>query len=161
MNKFVLKSAVFVLIYIFTFCLNFSAQTTNYFVCAGNTVSISGSPGQTIKLFQQSIGGISLGTGLSVTTPILTESKTFYIEDATNASLPRVPIFVVVNPIPTSTVASSNNGFCLGGSSLLTASPSPSIENKIAFTSAYGVSNSTIKNSNTNGGVTTVFFQIH
>jgi Ig-like domain CHU_C associated/Secretion system C-terminal sorting domain len=158
MNKFLFNSTVFTLFYLVVFYFHISAQTTSYSACNGKTVAISGAQGQTIKLFQQAIGGIALGTGLSVTTPVLTASKTFYIEDAANASLPRVPVYVAVNPLPSATVTSSNSAFCLGGSSLLTANPSSSIENKIGFTGAYGISNSAIKNSNTNGGINTVFF---
>ncbi len=158
MNKFLFNSTVFALIYLVIFYFEISAQTTNYSACNGKTVSISGAQGQTINLFQQAIGGIALGTGLSVSTPVLTTSKTFYIEDAANASLPRVPVFVAVNPLPTAIVTSSQSTFCLGGSSLLTASPSASIENKIGFTGVYSSSNSAIKNSNTDGGINTVFF---
>jgi hypothetical protein len=155
MKLFLLKPLKVILMFcLIIFCdLRLDGQNTYYTTCAGSSIAISGAPAQTIKLFSQFSGGIAIGTGLSVATPILNNSTTF-----SNASLPRIPVFVAVNPVPSATTSSSQSAFCLGGSTTLTATPTSSIENKHTFVGTYDISNSAIKNFNTNGGISTGFF---
>ncbi len=160
MKSILFKTAKTILL----FCLiifntpSIAAQNTYYSTCVGTSVIISGAPNQTINLFSQFTGGIAIGTGLTVTSPILTNNSTFYIQDASNPSLPRIPIFVAVNPVPSATASANQSTFCLGGSATLTANPTSSIENKLTFTGVYDISNAAIKNANTNGGINTSFF---
>jgi hypothetical protein len=156
MLYFTLKKGCFFFVFIALFQVLKSQN--NYTICSGNTVSITGAPSQNVKLYTQYTGGSFIGAGISVTTPVLTSSTTYYIEDASNALIPRIPVVVAVNPLPSSTITSSLNNFCLGKSSTLTALSSNSFENKINFSGVYGIANSVIKNNNTNGGIDINFF---
>jgi Ig-like domain CHU_C associated/Secretion system C-terminal sorting domain len=147
LKKIIISFLTFLLIHIA------KAQNNNFSVCFGKSATITGSAGQVINLYTQLLGGTLVGSGISVTTNPLISNTTYYLGDASNALLPRIPIVVAVNPLPSSNISSSSNNFCLGKSSTLTATTSSSFENKINFSGVYGLANSVIKNNNTNGGI--------
>ena len=71
-----------------------------------------------INWYDVSIGGTSLGTGTSFTTPSLSISTSYWV-DATDNSLtssPRTEIVATINSLPTAPTGNSAQSFCSGSS---------------------------------------------
>jgi gliding motility-associated-like protein len=96
--------------------------------CSGGQITLTvNAPvgGQSYRWFDQETGGSVLFTGNSFTTPVLTASKSFYVETFIESCVSvRTKVDVTVNPIPANaTVALSNVEITKGQTATLTASP--------------------------------------
>jgi small neutral amino acid transporter SnatA (MarC family) len=77
----------------------------NQNICSGNSTILSASGTGTLGWYNASSGGTWLHDGTSYTTPILTTSTTYYVQDSTCGPSPtRTSIPVTVNPLPTPTI---------------------------------------------------------
>ena len=94
-------------------------------ICSGNTATLTAtSPGGTYNWYTSATGGTAVYTGNPFTTPVLTATKTYYVEVvATNACIAtsRTPVKVVINSIPVSPVIVGGDTICSGNSVTLTA----------------------------------------
>jgi len=82
---------------------------TNATICAYNNANLSATGSGTLSWYTQAIGGIYLGAGTNYTTPTLTGSTTYYVQDSSCAgSVTGTTINVNVNPVPI--VTTSLNG---------------------------------------------------
>ena len=89
--------------------------------CGSGTVSLSATSTATVRWYDVSSGGTSLGTGLSFTTPSISSTTTYYAEANNNGCLSqRISVQAVVNQVPASPVA-SNVTQCGPGTVTLTA----------------------------------------
>jgi|GEM_PF-1172360 len=95
----------------------------NLTICSGSTTTLSVSGVGTISWYTASAGGTYLGTGTNFTTPILSTSTTYFVQDSNCLASSRTAITVTVNTTPTIlfTVPSSR---CDAGSVTLDASAS-------------------------------------
>ncbi|MFA5973632.1 MAG: GEVED domain-containing protein [Lentimicrobiaceae bacterium] len=98
--------------------------TTPGSTCGSGTVTLDAAASAgTINWYAASIGGASLGTGTSYTTPSLSATKTYYV-DATNngcTTATRTSVVATVNTIPTP--PGTTGGFiCIGSTATLSAS---------------------------------------
>ncbi len=77
---------------------------TNDTVCSGESATLmaTANSGGTLTWFSDASGTSQVGTGTSYTTPILTQSTTYYVqEQGTNGCLsPVIPVDAIVNPLP-------------------------------------------------------------
>lgn len=72
--------------------------TANLTICSGSSTTLQASGTGTLSWYNASSGGSFLGTGSSFTTPILTSTTTFFVQDSTcSASNTRQAITVNVN----------------------------------------------------------------
>jgi len=93
-------------------------------LCPNNSTTLSvlsPVPGLTYDWFNTPVGGTSLSTNTSYTTPLLNTTTTYYVQ-ATNscASTPRVPVTVTVTPVPPNPTVSGTTALCSGNSTTLT-----------------------------------------
>lgn len=95
--------------------------SANKTICSGNTATLTASGAGTLSWFNQATGGVNSSTGSNYTTPVLTTSTTYYVEDYTcAASATRTAVVVTVSPLPTITANTSANSVCSGTSVTLT-----------------------------------------
>ena len=88
-------------------------------ICTGNTATLSSSGVGTLGWYSASTGGTWLGRNTSFTTPVLTNTTTYYLQDSTcAASLLRTPVTVTVNALPAVSAASS---VCVGSTITLSS----------------------------------------
>jgi len=76
--------------------------TTDNSVCGPDSVELeAAASGGTINWFADSTGGLSLETGDTFTTPVISETDTFYVETTFESctSEPRVMVIATVNPV--------------------------------------------------------------
>jgi hypothetical protein len=102
-----------------------TTPTTNLTICAGNTTSLSASGlvNGHISWYSASSGGTYLGSGATLTTPVLSSTTTYYAQDSTCTGSPRVAVTVNVNQGPTSlSYTASANSVCLGNAVILSGS---------------------------------------
>lgn len=94
-------------------------------ICAGNSVTLTAvAPGGTYKWYDTSTGGTPFFTGDTYVTPVMTSSKTYYVEVESNSkctSTSRTPVTVNVNTVPHSPVVTGPDSICAGNSATLTA----------------------------------------
>jgi Ig-like domain CHU_C associated/Secretion system C-terminal sorting domain/Domain of unknown function (DUF2341) len=85
-------------------------------ICSGNSTTLTAMGGYTLGWYSALTGGTYLGGGSSFTTPILTSTTTFYVQDSSNCAISnRLAITVTVNPLPTVTaISSAAGGVCTG-----------------------------------------------
>ncbi len=96
-------------------------------VCSGSSADLhaSGTSG-VYNWYDTPSGGIPIISSPDYTTPTLTATTIYYVENSINQCVsPRTPVTVTVNPIPTAPV-SQNTTVCYGTSATLTASTSTS-----------------------------------
>ncbi|HEX8514627.1 MAG TPA: T9SS type A sorting domain-containing protein [Bacteroidia bacterium] len=96
-------------------------------ICSGNSITLTATGSGTLRWYNSAVAGTPVGTGGSYTTPVLTASTTYYVEDSTGVpSLVRTAIAVTVNPAPPiPTISLSGPAvFCDGNSVILTSSSS-------------------------------------
>ncbi len=73
----------------------------NLTICSGNTTTLFTNGIGTRKWYDASSGGTFLHSGNNYTTPVLTVTDTFYVQQITSCGTsPRLPIVVTVNPLP-------------------------------------------------------------
>ena len=97
--------------------LSVSATQT---ICVGSVATLTASTVGTLGWYSAGVGGTYLGNGTPFTTPTLTSSTTFYVQDSTCAQSVRKAVLVIVSQ-PTVSIAGTNT-VCLGSSATLTAS---------------------------------------
>jgi hypothetical protein len=97
----------------------------NMIICAGNSTTLSASGAGVLGWYSASTGGTYLGGGSSFITPVLTSSKTFYVQDSTCLASSRTAIAVIVIPnLPVMvSIEASENYICEGTSVAYTATP--------------------------------------
>ncbi|WP_256003688.1 Ig-like domain-containing protein [Pedobacter deserti] len=95
-------------------------------ICAGSATTLSAVPaaGSTLNWYAQPSGGVSLGTGESFTTPVLTTTTTYYIEVSRgNCPNPqRIPVTVSVATPPAVPVLVNTAPVCSGSAATLSVS---------------------------------------
>ena len=89
-------------------------------ICQGNSanLSVTAPAGVDIKWYSQPIGGTSLQTGDSYTTPVLNDTTTYYVESSRDgcANPQRIPVVVNVSPpLPAPPVNADTVKICAGG----------------------------------------------
>jgi hypothetical protein len=92
-------------------------------VCDGSTVTLSAMGYGTLSWYNASSGGTYLGSGTSFTTPSLSSTTTYYVQDSTCAASTRTAVTVTVNPLPTISLA-GNLSYCSGDSTTLSVNGS-------------------------------------
>ncbi len=92
-------------------------------ICAGGTATLAATaPGGTYQWFDAAVGGTFLGTGVSFTTPALTNTTTYYIQTVVNGCPgPRTAATVTVTPLPAAPTASAGTPICAGNTTTMTA----------------------------------------
>ena len=93
---------------------------TNTIICAAQTTTLSATGIGTIGWYTAATGGTFVAGGNNFTTPTLTSTTTYYIQDSTCGPGTRVAVTVSVMPIPNLAVA--NLSVCANGSVNLVAS---------------------------------------
>ncbi|MBK7181602.1 MAG: hypothetical protein IPH89_01020 [Bacteroidetes bacterium] len=95
-------------------------------ICSGNTATVSAIPsltGSTLTWFDAASGGANLGTGASYTTPVLTATTSYWVEESIPgcAASPRsqadatvIPVGAVLTPIDVTCNGGSDGSFALG-----------------------------------------------
>ncbi|HRH67119.1 MAG TPA: CotH kinase family protein, partial [Bacteroidia bacterium] len=94
--------------------------------CGSGTVQLSASDTATIHWYSAASGGTLLATGSTYTTPVLTQSTTYYVEAGTFCPSPRVAVNAVISSA-TATPIASNVSRCGSGTVTLTASDTATI----------------------------------
>jgi hypothetical protein len=89
--------------------------------CGDGTVTFNAISLSTVNWYASAVGGVSLGTGLTFTTPTLTSTTTFYADAGSACNSPRVPVQAIINPVPTTPVTNSAS-ICSSGTVNLSAS---------------------------------------
>lgn len=80
-------------------------------VCNGTSTQLSATGVGKVSWYSAASGGIFLGTGSSYSTPVMTLSTTFYVQDSTCLQPPvRIPVIVTVNPLPVLTAVTPLQG---------------------------------------------------
>ncbi len=89
-------------------------------ICAGNTATLTATGSGTLNWYAAAAGGSSLQTGGSYTTPVLTNSTTYYVENSVSGcASTRTSVIATVTPIPAAPTAASAV-ICTGSSVTLT-----------------------------------------
>jgi hypothetical protein len=88
-------------------------------ICSGNTATLTATaPGPVYDWFAASVGGASLFTGVSFTTPVLATTTTYYVQSTQSACTSvRTPVVVTVTPLPTATGTPNPQTICSGTAS--------------------------------------------
>lgn len=95
--------------------------------CSGTNTTLTATGGSNYQWFDAQTGGTMVGTGPDFTTPILTETKTYYVQATVNGCLSsRTAVQAIVTPAPQVPVA-SNVTICAGDKANLHATPGPGI----------------------------------
>ena len=90
-----------------------TTPSSNQNICTGYSTVLSATGTGTLSWYNAATGGNWLGEGTSFTTPILTSTTTYYVQDSTcAASLTRTSITVTVSPLPVPTII-GNNTLCV------------------------------------------------
>jgi hypothetical protein len=82
--------------------------SSNDTICGGSTSTLTATGGSSISWYDAATGGIFLGAGSIYTTPVLTSTNTYYVQDSTCTSSNRTPVLVMVNPMPDINVSVSS-----------------------------------------------------
>ena len=101
--------------------------TANVSRCGPGIVIINASSPETIYWFTEATGGSPVGTGIFYSTPILTNSTTYYVETGNNCRSSRIPVQAIINTIP-STPFLTSSSYCGPGSVTLSASSSDPVK---------------------------------
>lgn len=101
-------------------------NTSNVAICSGSVASLHATVSSgIIDWFDAPTGGTSLISGTDFTTPVLTATTTYYVQNTVGGcSSTRVPVTVTVNPLPQPPTAAGAT-VCGGSNATLTASGSP------------------------------------
>lgn len=92
-------------------------------ICTNSNIALSVSGFGTIGWYTDPTGGTYIGGGSSYTTPNLTATTTYYVQDSVCGPSSRTPITVTVNALPTTPTitAGGPTTICAGGSVTLTS----------------------------------------
>ncbi|HXB41937.1 MAG TPA: choice-of-anchor tandem repeat GloVer-containing protein [Bacteroidia bacterium] len=111
---------------IFKFCppaINTTASG-NLSICSGSSTTLTATGKGTLGWYSAATGGTYLGSGTSYTTPVLTSSATYYVQDSISStgmvSIAREIITVKVNPLPNVVANATSNPVCQGSSTIFT-----------------------------------------
>ena len=91
--------------------------------CGPGTVSLGATASAgTIKWYSAATGGVSLGTGTTFTTPVISSTTTYYVDATSNTCTTgsRTAVLATVNSIPPTPIASNNGPICEEGNLQLT-----------------------------------------
>ena len=99
--------------------------TANVSRCGPGSVIINASSPETIYWFTEASGGSPVGTGIFYTTPILTNSTTYYVETGNNCRSSRIPVQAIINSIPSTPVLTSGSHCGPGTVTLIASSSDP------------------------------------
>lgn len=97
-----------------------TSASSNTIICGGNTTTLSATGVGAIGWYTAATGGTFVAGGNNFTTPTLTSTTTYYIQDSTCGPGTRVAVTVSVMPTPNLAVA--NLSVCANGSVNLVAS---------------------------------------
>lgn len=108
----------------------------NLTICPGQTVTLTASGTGTIEWFNVPIGGTAIHTGSTYTTPVLTNTTTYYIKQHTTGEptygchSERTPVTVTIEPlaIPALTSSVGDLSICSGSVATLMASGTGTIQ---------------------------------
>jgi len=91
--------------------------SSNLTICANNTVELTASaPSGVIQWFTSATGGTAVGTGNTYTTPVLTQTTTYYIQVVeNNCPSARKAVTVTVKPAPIATATPASLEICNNG----------------------------------------------
>jgi hypothetical protein len=78
-----------------------TTPVANLTICSGNTTTLTVSGVGTISWYTASTGGTYLASGVSYTTPVLSTSTTYFVQDSNCLASPRIAITVNINTTPT------------------------------------------------------------
>jgi gliding motility-associated-like protein len=98
---------------------------TNVTVCTGSTANLHANASGMIDWFTTPTGGTSLITSPDYTTPVLTATTTYYVQNSNGCVSQRTPVTVTVNPIPDAPTAQPAT-ICSGTGTTLTATSTAS-----------------------------------
>ncbi|MCC6701375.1 MAG: SBBP repeat-containing protein [Fluviicola sp.] len=92
-------------------------------ICTNSNIALSVSGFGTIGWYTDPTGGTYIGGGSTYTTPNLTATTTYYVQDSVCGPSSRTPITVTVNALPTTPTitAGGPTSICAGGSVTLTS----------------------------------------
>ena len=92
--------------------------------CDAGTVELGASSTGTLTWYGTLTGGISLGTGSSFTTPIISNTTTYYVDASGTGctTSPRIAVTATVNVSPSAPVAGNGGNVCAGNTLNLTVS---------------------------------------
>src|SRR5215217_4357881 len=95
-------------------------------ICSGSatTLSAAANGGTTLRWYSAATGGTLLHTGENFTTPVLTATKTYYIEVSKGscANVQRIPVTVTVTTPPAVPVVAAVAPVCSGSSAVIAVS---------------------------------------
>lgn len=99
------------------FCVVPTAPTSsNTSVCYNSTASLTATGTGTLGWYSAASGGTYLGGGSNYTTPALTATTSYFVQDSTCGASTRTQVTVTVNAQITTSVSSVTNVACNGGS---------------------------------------------
>ena len=94
-------------------------------VCSGNSKTLTATGSGTLQWFTSATGGTAIATGSTFTTPVLTNTTSYYVQSSLNGCVStRTLVTVTANAIPVVPIdqtPASQLAKCQGSSSLLTA----------------------------------------
>lgn len=100
-----------------------SPSASNSTICSGNTASLSAIGSGTLGWYSDATVGIYLGGGANYSSPSLTTSTTYYVQDSTcSASSMRTAVLVTVDNLKPPAPAGTNTTICSGSTASLSAS---------------------------------------
>jgi hypothetical protein len=106
----------------FSPCPGIPYNASPYALCAGSSASLVAISPTTISWYQGSTGGTALTTGSLYATPVLSVgTHTYYVSASSCSLMPRTPVIVVAEPVPSLSVTAPSGSICLGNSVTLTA----------------------------------------
>ncbi len=84
----------------YSYCdLDFASLTESVQICLGSTATLTASGNGAVKWYTQREGGPLLASGNSFTTPVINNSKTYYVSlEGNGCELKRTPVFVEITP---------------------------------------------------------------
>lgn len=144
-------------------------------ICSGQTVVLSATGSGTIGWYDAATGGNWLGGSSSFTTPVLTATTLYYVQDSTcAASTTRKAVTVTVNPLPVAGFSVSSL-VCSGVAAKFNASAICGNNPALSFTTGSGASRALISlatdnitmeiwakwNGNNNGANQILFYNGH
>ena len=124
---------------------------SNTITCSGATALLSATGAGTLGWYDAPNAGNWLGAGASFTTPMLTSTITYYVQDSTcAASATRKAVIVTVNPSPVAGLTVFPALICTGTSVKFNATSSCGANPAVAFSGSSAASRSLISNARDN-----------
>lgn len=98
-----------------------TTPSANLTVCTGSTTSLSAFGTGSIGWYTSETGDVVIGTGDTITTPVINSTVTYYAQSYTCSASSRTPITITTIPSPTVTATATPTSVCPGFPSVLTA----------------------------------------